>query len=268
MQPAPGIGHNRPTIAELFADTMEFLPEHLRDTSAEIRERALKLGIQVEEFPGRIDDGNEEMAGAAQALIKDLRAAVKTADTLREGAKEPVLEAGRLIDGHFKAGIMVGLDKAKAGITRILTDFHNRKRVIEKRARDEEARRQRDAAHAARREADAQAEAARTEKELQDAVDAEREADLAAAKAAQSTKKADAGAADLSRTRAPDGTVGSLRTWWDWEGFDRDRLDLEALRQHLPEKALHQAVDSFVKAGGRGLNGVARIFQQHESVVR
>jgi len=42
---------------------------------------------------------------------------------------------------------------------------------------------------------------------------------------------------------------------WTFKDLDRDKLDLEKLRQHIPADALDKAVRSFVKAGGRELAG-------------
>jgi hypothetical protein len=80
-------------------------------------------------------------------------------------------------------------------------------------------------------------------------------------------KKADANQAELSRTRGDLGSVSSLRTDWVHDGFDREKIDLEALRQHLPADAIDQAIRSFIRAGGRTLRGT-HIFEQTTAVVR
>ena len=49
--------------------------------------------------------------------------------------------------------------------------------------------------------------------------------------------------------------------------LDRETIDLEALRPHLPTQALEQAVRSFIRAGGRKLEGV-RIFENTGTTVR
>lgn len=77
-----------------------------------------------------------------------------------------------------------------------------------------------------------------------------------------------AGSAELSRTRG-DGSVSSIREEYTGEVADRDKLDLEALRDHIPFEALNQAVRSWVKANdaNRQLRG-AMIYQQTMTMVR
>lgn len=261
------MGDNRPPVGELLADQIERLPEHLQAMSADIRARMAELTIQAAEFPRKIDD--DDMCVAGQDLIKDLRACRKTAKALHDAAKEPVLEAGRLIGGHFKAGIIDPLDATKTAINDIVTEYQVRKAAAEQAVRDEAARKAREAAQEAQRVAEEAAAKVKSDDELQAAIEAEAEATTAKNKAAKADKNAAASPAELSRTRSTkSGTVGSLRSTWTYEGVDRDTLDLELLRQHLPEKALHQAVGSFVKAGGRDLRGVTRIFEHHETVSR
>src|SRR3546814_13786914 len=89
----------------------------------------------------------------------------------------------------------------------------------------------------------------------------------AAAAAAAAEKAANAPAADQSRTRSAHGSVASLRTVWTFRDLDRVALDLAALRDHLPDSALEQAGRSFIKAGGRKLDGVV-IYEDHRSEER
>lgn len=73
--------------------------------------------------------------------------------------------------------------------------------------------------------------------------------------------------ADYARQRGDYGALGTLSEHWDFSGLDRETLDLEKLRPHLPEDALEKAVRSFVKAGGRELDGVT-IFLNEKAQVR
>lgn len=70
---------------------------------------------------------------------------------------------------------------------------------------------------------------------------------------------------DLDEVR---GEVSLLRRQpaWTFDEYDRDALDLEALRQHLPTDAIEKAIRSFIKAGGRDLRGV-RIYERQEARV-
>lgn len=94
--------------------------------------------------------------------------------------------------------------------------------------------------------------------------------DTAAATEASANKLAKAAAApvaELSRTRGNFGQSGLRRTWTHGDKFDRDLLDLETLRAHLPEDGINQAIRSFIKAGGRNLKG-ASIYEDTTAVVR
>ena len=100
-------------------------------------------------------------------------------------------------------------------------------------------------------------------------IEAESAAAQAKADAVKARKAAEAKPADLSRIRGDHGSVMSLRSNWvhDEGSLDRATLDLEGLREHLPVEALHKAIRSYIKAGGRELDGV-RIFEQHKTGVR
>lgn len=102
---------------------------------------------------------------------------------------------------------------------------------------------------------------------MDEAIAAEERRKKAQADAEKAKKEAEAKAAELSRQRGDMGSVSSLRTFWDFADLDRNALDLEALRQHLPADALEKALRSFIKAGGRELRG-ARIFQNTQAAVR
>lgn len=84
-------------------------------------------------------------------------------------------------------------------------------------------------------------------------------------KAAQKMDKAALNAND--RIRGEEGSVLTTRHVWLGQMKDRATLDLEALRQHIPEAALHTAVQSFVDAGGRQLRG-SHIFEDTQVQVR
>lgn len=118
-------------------------------------------------------------------------------------------------------------------------------------------------AAAKRREELAQQEAEATARAAARTMDAATAAEDSAAKLA---KQAAAPVKDLSRTRGQIGQSG-LRQSWTFDGYDRAKLDLEALRQHLPDEALQQAIRSFIRAGGRNLRGVS-IYEDAKAVVR
>ena len=109
-------------------------------------------------------------------------------------------------------------------------------------------------------------------KELaKDARQAERESDKLLDESMRHDKAADkmdrAALNTNNRIRGEEGSLLTTRKVWVGQLQDRHLLDLEALRQHLPEDALHKAIQSFVDAGGRKLDG-AHIFEDTTVLVR
>jgi hypothetical protein len=264
----PGIGHNLGFIS-LDADgrvvlDANIMREYLGEEIAGLAARKAELLGSVARAPATISD--EETAGKIADLTKLIAACIKNAEADRVARKESFLEGGRVIDGVFR-GITEPLIRGKADIERRLTLYQREVAEIERRRREffaqvERAEADRLAREAAEREAAAQTEANIDEAISADALAQQRQADAVAAQ-----KAAEANPAELSRQRSDFGAVASLRRFWDAEGIDRDTLDLETLRPHLPLDALEKAVRSFIRAGGRELRGV-RIFENTATTVR
>lgn len=260
-QPVATIGDNLPQIS-----AAEALHERLAESFASQTKRRDELLAAAKRAPTAIDD--DEAAGKVTDFIKQLAAAVKAAEATRVDEKEPFLESGRTVDGFFKA-ITEPLKKAKVSITSVLTIYQKRIADAERKAREEIARKAREEAEATAKKA-AEAEAKiKDAVDLDNAVEAEAARVQAEAAAAEAKKSADAKAAELSQVRGDYGGHSSLRTSWvhDEGAVDRAALDVEALRDHFPLDALHKAIRSYIKAGGRKLDGV-RIYEQTKSVVR
>ena len=235
------------------------LAERLTDEYADAiaRRDDLLAGIDRATAIGAIAD--EETAGKFTDFIKQIGAAVKNAEAARVSEKEPYLENGRTVDGWFKR-ITEPHNKGKESLTSMLTSYERAKAEAERKARVEAEQLAREAeAEAARIAAEAEA-AAEDDAGMDSAIDAAQAAAHAAADAEQARKDAAAKAADLSRTRGDLGAVSSLVTFWDFSDLDRAALDLEAIRAHIPQDAIEKAVRSFIKAGGRELEGV-KIFE-------
>lgn len=113
-------------------------------------------------------------------------------------------------------------------------------------------------------EAAAKARSKRAKEEAQAKIDAAASASAAAAaKAAEQSKQAAAvtedremaerrtttSSANLTRSRSQS-AVSSLADFTDFRDVNRDTIDLERLRQHLPLDSIEQAVRGFVKANG------------------
>lgn len=247
-------------------DNQPDLATVLREDNTTLIARKDELLAAFERAPEEVAD--DETCGKMQDFMKQVDAAKKHAEKLRVDAKEPHLNAGRIVDGFYKT-VTDPLDKVKKALTARVTVFLRKKEDDERRRRQEEERLAREAAEKARIEAEERAAALAKEDDLDAAVAAEEAAKRAAEDAAKAAKEAEAKAAELSRTRGELGSVGSLRTAWvhDEKSLSRASIDLEALRQHIPEDALHKAVRSYIRAGGRSLAGV-RIFEDRVAVVR
>ena len=238
------IGDNKPP------SPIDELRNRLEDDYGAVLARRDELLASVERMPDTVND--DAMAGKFGDQIKLISSCIKKADSHRKAEKEPHLEGGRAVDGWFKA-ITEPLEKAKGLAQAPLAAYERQKAAAERRRLEDEAKRQRE-------EAERAAQDAKTDDDLDTAVATEETAQDAEV-------KANASNADLSRTRGDYGSVSSLRTTWKHDGLDRDRLNLEALRPHLTEDAIHQAIRSFIKAGGRNLAGV-RIYEHSDVVVR
>ena len=259
MNQAPAkIGDNMPP------PNVDPLRDRLAETHAALLKRRDELLAGAERAPAEV--GDEDTAGRIADFIKQLAACIKNADIHRVAEKEVYLAGGRTVDGWFKK-VSDPLTEAKRKIEDRLTIYQRRKADAERKVREEVERLAREEAERAAKAA-AEAEAAiKSAPDLQAAIIAEAAAAQAAADAAKAQKAAEAKPAELSQSRGDFGAVASLHTFWDFADINRDILDLEALRQHIPADALEKAVRSFVKAGGRELRG-ARIFENTETKVR
>lgn len=251
-----GPGHNQ------APDNADPIQDRLTEGYAGLLERRDELLDAAERTPETIED--DEMNKRFATLAKLLAALVKKSETERVGEKELYLAGGRSVDGWFKR-ITDPVKTAKASLETRQTEWQRKVAAEERRIRVEIERVAREEADRLAKEAAAREKEARDAKSLDDAVWAEEAAKQAAAAAEVAAKAAAAKPADLSRTRSDEGAVASLRVWWDFRDIDRGDLDLEALRQHLSEDALEKAVRSFVKAGGRKLDGCV-IFENSRTV--
>lgn len=250
---APLLGHNEAPLEEL-----------LMEESAALRDRRDELLAAADRAPAVIED--EETCGKTADLVRLIAACMKNAEATRVSRKEPFLASGRLVDAHYKR-ITDPLDKVKRNVETRITGFQRQKAEAERRRREEEARRQAEEAEHQRRAAEDAAAKMREEEDLAGAIEAEDAARQAEADFATAQKAAAVKSAELSRTRGDYGAVASLRTFWDFTDMDRDAIDLDALRPHLPIDAIEKAVRSFIRAGGRKLNG-CRIYENTATSVR
>lgn len=242
--------NNPPADISFIDEYRERLAEQYRP----LLDRRDELLGSIDRSPKSIAEGDEETCGKLADLIKMVTACHKVSETSRVGEKEPHLQLGRATDGFFK-GITDPLEKGKKSVEQVVTIYQRHKAETERRRREEEARQQRIEAERARLAAEEAARQAATEKDLDEAIVADEQAKVAEADAAKAKREAEAKPAELSRSRGDFGAVASLKRRWVGELTDRDTLDLDQLRHHLPEDALVRAINAFVRAGGRSLKG-------------
>ncbi len=234
------------TVAELRARVTAYVKANHQD----LADQGADLIKRAGEFPDEVAD--TAMAGEFGDFIKEMMTHHKAAEAARVASKEPHLVAERAVDGFFKP-ILVPLKRAKERMEGTLGRYLRSVEREERRKREEEEQR-------AREEADRLAAQAVTVEDR----DLAREANHAVHTA---TKATGVKAADLSRVRGVSGSVSSLTTTWDFQIEDHELVDLEEIRAHIPLAAIEQAVRSYVKAGGRELEGV-KIFERHDAGVR
>ena len=272
MNDAAPIGHNRPN--ELIAgDALEF---RLASEYSELVDRARELVEKGERFCAVSSD--EDDSASTEFLVK-ARACYKPAEAARQENKAPYDDAAGVVHAFFKTKILDPLTALGARVNKAQTDFKVAKANAERRRREEEARAAA-AAEAARREEAAKAEreaqelaraaARKRNVEAQAAAEAQaraaqlraEEARLAEQKAAEARAEADkaaaAPAADLSRARGERGGVSSLKAYLTFRDLDRRTLDLEMLRNFIPDKGLEQAVKGWIDANKGAAQAAAK----------
>ncbi|KAA2237717.1 hypothetical protein [Salinarimonas soli] len=241
------IGHNNPPPlghAEILAER-----------HADVRRDVEAVAARATAAPRAIK--TEADLDAIGTLVKDIGALVRRIDTRRTTEKAPHLQAGREVDAFF--GVFTDrLEKIRETFQAIADDHARKKAAEERAAREAEARR-------AEAEAERQREIARRAEEANRLKTAEKHdarAEVAADQAAQATAAAQAGAADLIRTRTASGTLATGRTEWTFEITDFAAIPLEVLRAYLPRAEIEKAIRAHVRVnkGAMPIPGV-RIFE-------
>jgi len=239
----PSAGHNLP------ADPVEALRLQLTDRNADLIARRDELLAGVDRAPEKIED--EDMSRKVTDFAKQVKTARKTGESRRKDDKEPHLEAGRTVDGFYKAEITDPLDKAVKTLESRLTVYQRTKMEAERRRREEEARK-------AAEEAKAREEALQTEEDLDSAIAAEEQAK-------EAERATQAKPAELGQVRGDYG-VSSMRANWTFE--ITGPVDLEVLRPYFTQDAIDKAIRAAIKDGVRdpAIRGV-RIFKDFKAVV-
>lgn len=244
-----GIGHNRPPLRDILAES-----------HVDLIRRVAQLNAAFDRAPETVTD--DDTQGKMGDYIKSIGACIRALDTAREAEKRPFLDAGREVDGFFKQ-FTDALGKIKAATERRVTTYLTEKAAAERRRRAEEERAAREAADRALALAQ-EAEAANRKADAEAALERAAIAETAAVRAEAAVY---AKPAEMARTRGEMGSVSTLRTTWEMEIQDASKIPLDTIRAFLPRDAIEKAVKGWVRAGGRELPGV-RIFEQSTAIVR
>lgn len=304
----PGLGHNLPPL--LTGDELTAYLGLTYATDVARTEELLEKGAKFLTINSDLEDE------AATEFMVSVRARYKGSEANRVKEKTPYDDSAGRVHAFFKTKVLDLLGLAPTDkktfdplkrtdlglgprINMAQTLFKTAKAEAERKRREEEARiaaeaerlrqieRQKaeDAAReaeraAARKRSEASRVAAEEEATRRRAeLDAAREAEN---KAAEERSAAQAAAAvpmaDLSRARGDRGGVSSLKTFVDFRDIDRDKIDLEALRPYLDDKAIEKAVKGWIdankgaantaiKTGTQPIAGVI-IYEMHRSAGR
>ena len=252
QDPRLGIGGNLPPT------DAEILKAKLEESNKDILDRAAALVEAADRAPATIED--DETKIKITDFLGSIAKCEKALEGKRVSEKEPYLTLGRVVDGFFK-NHTDALNKARAKVKPALDA-----RLLWER--EQERKRLAEEAAERKRLADEQAARAAAAEAAKQPIKAEETMTTAIQTEAQANRLEEKSQGRIGVTaRGNDGASASLRTVWKGELTDRAALDLEALRQHLPADAIQQAINSFIRAGGRELRGV-RIWEHTESVVR
>lgn len=235
-------GHNAGPATEAEALRLRLKEEYaaLLTRAAALTETEAKLPtINTEDLAKRATDYRDQVRKCTAAL-----------EAAHKAAKEPFLEAGRVVDSTLLA-VSKGLKELNIRISLLLGAYQEDKAEAERKVRAAEAERL--AEDARKKEAAAlaameTAPAATAEAALDTAIAAQGQ--VAAAEAA-----AQAPASELGRVHGDFGATASLRKEWKHKDVDRATLNLEALRPYLPMDGIDTAIRAYIKAGGRKLDG-------------
>lgn len=256
------IGHNNPPIVDI-----EPITSRLETNNAELLSRKDQLLARAAESPNFIADGDDDGAGLLGNLIRDIAAANKDAEARRVGEKEPILKAGNLVDGFFKARIMNPLATAHGERSRVLTSFSVRKAAAARAKLEAEAARLRAEEDARRKAAEAAAAAIQNEVDLRRAVAAEKVVAQSAAITVKAERAAAAPPADLARARTDTGTLMSLRKETVVEITDTTGVDLNTLRPYFKVDHIESAIRLAVRQGVKNIPGV-NVYEKEVSFVK
>lgn len=247
------------TVAEQIfgankAPVEEVLAAEFAELAAEV-ERAVKA---VTDRPAKIKDDVD--FAATGSLANRVSALSKRLETTRKGETDPLYKAQKEVKSYFDL-LAEQLTNAIKPHIDAANSYTRAKQAEANRLRQEEERKLRE-------KAAAEAEKANTSENTGVAARAEGRAE---AFSAQADKLAGAGtsAADAVRTKVAGGGVATARTFWNFRVADYAVLDLNQLRDFIPQEDIDKAIRSKVRVqkGNTKINGV-EVFEDTQAQFR
>lgn len=249
----PTMGDNLPPATDTDA-----LLIRLREDHVNLLKRRDELLAAIERTPSVIAEGDEEMAGRMADFVDQINAFIKAAKIAHQDEKAPFLAAGRTVDSFLHA-LVDDPELGKAKANKVRKTYADAKAARERRAREEEERRAREAAALAQRKADEAAARLKEEADLEAALEAEEAAKQAALEVERAAKAAAAKPAELGKSRGELGGQTSLKQFWNFRDLNRNEIDLESLRHHFTTDSLEKALRSWINANKDALKAGTRL---------
>jgi hypothetical protein len=255
--PPPRVGHNLNFFNEDGGLAADALREYLIEAQQSLVERRTELLDAYTRVPAKI--GDDETHKRCLDFSKQLGTLIKLVDADHTARKQPFLAGGQLVDNRWHelrdrvVTVRVDVDRRAKKYLDDKAEAERKARIAAQRAAEEEAARQRAEAEAAEQAMMEKVEP--TVEDLDTAIAAGEAASKAETVAVVATRAAEAKPAELARTRTELGALGTLQRVFIFTDLNRDTIDLEALRPHLPTDCIEKALRSFIKAGGREITG-------------
>lgn len=241
QNPRAQIGGNNPPISETLAETHKDLIAKIEP----IATRANELGKQIKD--GIKDDDQLEVVST---LVIDVKSLGDSLEEKRKIEKEPHLNAGREVDGFFKA-FSERLSRISVAFIGAASAYQREKLAAEKRAQEQEAERLRVEAEKKRKQADTAKRPETADRKHDQADELEAQADAAeAAAASQNT--------DLAKVKTATGATVGAKTEMTFRIVDYEKIPLDKLRPYFKRDQIEAAIKAFTKIhkGASQLEGV------------
>lgn len=220
-------------------------------------EEVAAIETECDGLPNVAED-DEDLALITAAAGKIIKAA-REIEAKRKAEKQPFQDGGEMVDDFFKHDLNARLSSRKAKLETVSTAYQRKK------AKREQAERDRIAAEAVAKAAAAEKTVIETVKagDVAGATAAVTESKSLAAFAAKASTAAAAPTSELGQVKTSAGTAALVDNW-TFSDMDMNTIDLEALRPHLTQGAVEAAVRSYIKSGRREIKG-AIIFNDNRS---